>query len=208
MKEGTLFMILLVCDTKDNRIDSLKKNLRREGVPCLSVRTDDVSSYGNAAAVFAFVPSENYLNTLSLRCKRIPVLAVNKSGSRIYNKDVLFYEESCGSYEDFIINFIKDNYGTEPGRYLTYDVTVDGRDVLCGLNSFRLTPAEYRIISLLAFSRGKWIDEKTIAAVCFDDSSKSCRVSVHICNINNKAKLYTGHTLVKTKRGKGYMLED
>ena len=202
-------MVLLVDDEKQPRIAEIRDQVRNSGIPCISVSLNDIQRYSDAVMVFAFVPTENYLNIVSLRCKRVPLLAVNESGSRIYNKDVLFFDkEKHSSYLLFILGFIKDKYGIEAGKYHTYDASVIGREVVCGVNKFSLTPAEYRIISLLAVSRSNWICEKVIADVCFDDPSKSCRVSVHICNINNKAKLYIGHPLIRTKRGKGYMLEE
>ena len=198
-------MILLACDSKDNRIIDLKNTLIIAGMPCAIVGCDSIPEYPMALAVFTFTKSENYLNTVSLRCKRTPLIAVNESGSRIYNNDVLFCESGDTQFcAEYMLNFIKAKYGITAGEYLIDDVSVRSLEAVSGVSRVSLTPVEYRILSLLVICKGKCLSESIIGKVCFEDHSKSCRVPVHICNLNKKCKTVFGYKLITAKRGLGY----
>lgn len=202
-------MILLVDDDRENRTIRLRDALRACGIPCICIRCAAVRDYPEALFAFVFASSEYHLNTVSLRCGRLPLLCVNESGGRIYNKDVIFFDSArFVSYEDFVIDFMKTEFGITPHDLTVGELTVADGTVSYGVNRLRLTPAEHRILTLLAFCSGKWVSEKNILRTCFDNISTSCRVPVHICNINSKAKKTFGRKLIKCKRGIGYILSE
>lgn len=202
-------MILLIDDrlndVKDKRIDGIRDSFYAAGIPCLTVRSANVSEYPWALAAFLFAPSDDYLRTVSVRCKRIPILAVNESGSRIYNNDVIFYDPALfGSYEDFITAFLRTRYGITCGNYVLGDLSIVGDTVTYGINNVMLTPTERRILILLVMCKERWISEAEISRTCLDGGSKTSSVAVHVCNMNKKFKTATGKRLIRTKRGFGY----
>ncbi len=202
-------MVILADDNKDIRIHKLKALLSDYGIPCVAVKSERIADYPEALAVFVITPSENYLNTVALRCRHTPILCENESGSRIYNKDVLFYNSNVhGTIERFIIDFIKEKYGIDCADYTVGNLKLTIAEVQYGLSKVKLTAAEHRILTLLTVCRDHWISEKNIDSVCLGGRSSSCRVSVHICNINKKFKVLAGHRIIKCKRGVGYKAED
>lgn len=202
-------MVILADDNNDKRIQKLKDLLSGSGIPCVAVKSDHIPELPEALAVFAITTSENHLNTVSIRCGRMPLLCFNESGSRIYNKDVVFYSDTdSDTVERFIVDFIKDKYAIDFEDYIVGNLRFTPTEIRYGINRVKLTAAERRILVLLSLRREIWISEKQIEAVCFDGRSSSCRVPVHICNINKKLKSIAGHRIIKCKRGVGYKAED
>lgn len=201
-------MFLIVDDDKLKRSRVLRDALAAYELPVIITTAAQISCYPEALAVVAFADSEAYLNTVSLRCGRIPLLAVNGSGSRIYNKDVVFYDPRVhGSHAEFVLDFIEKHFGITPPVYKVRNLTVNGTRVNMDIVRFKLTASERRILILMMICRDRWVSERSIGRACFADCKKSCRVAVHICNMNKKARGYIGQRLVMTKRGRGYKLE-
>ncbi len=201
-------MILLINDGKDKRIERLHENLQALGIISVAVESGRVREYSEACCAFVIAGSENELNIVSVRCGKLPLLAVNESDSRIYNKDVVFYSSSCGSHENFIIDYLRKVHGITGGTLKIGALTVGDASVSYGVNSLKLTGTERNILRLLGICKGKWISEENIERICFESSGTSCRVSVHICNINRKFREFAGRNLIRCKRGIGYILEE
>lgn len=201
-------MFLIVDDDKLKRSRVLRDTLAAYELPVIIATASQICDYPEALAIVVFADSEAYLNIVSLRCGRIPLLAVNASGSRIYNKDVLFYNpRAYGSHAEFVLDFIKRRFGIAPPIYKVRNLIVNGSEVNMDIVRFKLTASERRILILLMICRDRWVSERSISRACFTSCKKSCRVAVHICNLNKKVRGYIGQRLVKTKRGSGYMLE-
>jgi len=203
--------VILIVDEERRKIAySLRDSLRGSGIPSVVTDSGNIKKYPEALGVIVFAANEGYLNKVSLYCLKIPVLAVNESPSRIYNKDVMFYDERFhDSYMDFVMGFLRDRYGILPEEYGCGDVLIKGDDVLVGFAYLKLTRTEKNILSLLTVCAGKWVSSETVRSTCFDSVGKknSSRVSVHICNINKKASVVCGRNLIRAKRGIGYMLD-
>lgn len=203
-------MILIVDEYRRKTARCLRESLWNCGIPSVLTDRDHIERFPEALCAIAFVGSEEYLNTVSLRCHRIPLLAINESQSRIYNKDVLFYDPSLNdSYTDFLLSFLKEKYGFLPDEFGTGDVLLKGDDVLVGYAYLRFTKTERRILALLVMCSGKWVSSDTVRNACFENTGKgeTSRISVHICNINKKSSAVCGRNLIRTKRGIGYMLD-
>ena len=206
-------MILLlddrINDMKDKRIEAIRDFFLAEGIPCLTVRSVQVTDHPTALAVFLFTPSDDHLRTVSVRCKRIPILAVNESGSRIYNNDAVFYDAGVhGSYESFILDFLRTKYGITCGNYVIGDLSVVGDAATYGMNPIKLTPTERKILVLLMMCKNQWISEDEVGRVCLGSRSKTSSITVHVCNMNKKFKIAAGKRLIRTKRGAGYMINE
>lgn len=206
-------MILLLDDRTDDRADKrilmLKDSLKALGLPCAVIKSTSVADYSSALCAFVFTPSDHYLRTVSVRCKRVPILAVNESSSRIYNNDALFFDPvTHGSYVSFITDFLHERYKVTVGEYKTGELTVIDGAVLYGISSIKLTPSERRILVLLMLCSNRWVSENEICNLCFDKRSNSGRVSVHICNLNKKFRLHTGKRIISVRRGNGYKIDE
>lgn len=83
-------------------------------------------------------------------------------------------------------------------------IRFDGRRVFFRAAELHLTKNEYMIVRLLFHGCGAYFTADEIAAACLADAVGG--VSVHICNINAKAKQAHGVPLIETKRYKGYRI--
>jgi len=198
-----------VDEDKRKRAYDLSDSFAELGLASIVTDMDHIRKYPEAIAVAVFVPSENYLNKVSVRCGKIPIIAINESGSRIYNKDVVFYSENFhGKYDDFIFSFIFEKYGILKGDYSCGELRIVDDKVTLGIAYLKLTKSERRILSMLIVCGG-WVSEHSILKACFKNTGKksSTRVPVHICNINKKTKGISGRPIILTKRGIGYMVD-
>jgi len=203
-------MILIADDSKRKRSTELRYKLMSLGLPCIMVDQDHIRKHPEALLVMTFVSSEDKLNLIAVKCGRIPLLVVNESGSRIYNKDVTFYDDSIyKSYEEFILAYLNEKLGIVIDDHTYGRITLGERSVYMGPSSFRLTVCERMILMLVMLCHGKWVSEESIRKACFSSSAKrnTTRVSVHICNINKKSKNVFKWPIITCKRGVGYMLD-
>jgi len=78
--------------------------------------------------------------------------------------------------------------------------------VTCGGNTLSLTPKEYSILELLALNQDKIVSRADILHHVWSDDADQFtnHVEVHIKNL--RAKLGTGAQLIKTVKGRGYLL--
>lgn len=203
-------MILIVDDDKTKRSRDIKSALSEYGIPSVVCGIGHIRHYPETLAVFCAVPSQDKLDLICVRCGRIPVIAENLSGSRIYNKDVSFYDSTaCPFPAGFIISFLNERYGIIPSELRYGDLLILPDIIQYGIAGLRLTGTERRILVLLLLCKEKWVSEFCITHTCFRrvGAGNSTRVSVHICNLNRKARAVTGRNFILTKRGVGYMLD-
>lgn len=202
-------MILIVDFEKRTVSAKLFERLVESGVPCIYTDTEKIRKYPSATAVIAFVRTEDMLNRVCVKSGKIPVLAINESGSRIYNNDVLFFDEvTHGDSFDFLISYLHDKFGFTKNMCYKGDLSVNGSDVRLEEQICKFTATERRIIVLMIYCSEKWVSEDEVVKTCFSHTGKkfSSRVSVHICNINKKSKSAFGIKLIECKRGVGYTL--
>ena len=200
-------MILIVDGSGRGRGAKLRSALLSHNIPCAAVNTLNIAKYPAALIVFAFVSSEDMLNTISVRCGRTPLLAVNETGGRIYNSDVRFYNPDIHkTIEEFIISFLYERYGITAGHYSRGDVSVLRGTVMAGVSYLNLTKTETRILVLFLMCSDKWISADNIGRACFESSGGNKSVAVHICNINRKTKTVLGKPIIICSRRTGYRL--
>lgn len=68
-----------------------------------------------------------------------------------------------------------------------------------------LTDTEFAIVRLLTRLGGNALRGEIISRLCSSSTNAAC-VSIHICNINKKAKSIGGRALIKNDLKKGYFL--
>ncbi len=85
---------------------------------------------------------------------------------------------------------------------LTLDC-VDSR-LRCGRQSICLTPAEFRLAACLIDHQGSPVDTDTLLSALGEGDKNVLRV--HICALRKKAEQLTGSAVIKTVRGKGYII--
>lgn len=200
-------MILIVDYGGRGRSTEIRSALLSQNIPCAVVSAKHVVKYPAALIVFAFVSTEDMLNTVSVRCGRIPLLAVNETGGRIYNSDVRFYDPDIHkTCEEFIIAYLYERYGITTGDYSRGDLSVSSGTVMAGVSYLKLTKTETRILVLFLICSDKWISADNVGRTCFESSRGSKSVPVHICNINRKAEAVLGRPIILCSRRTGYRL--
>ena len=86
---------------------------------------------------------------------------------------------------------------------LTYDV--NGKTLCCNGEPVRLSQREVSIFSILLQGRGRYFSKSMIEERLYEDSSaiEGNAIEVHISSLRKKL----GHSLIKTTRGLGYIIE-
>jgi len=199
-------LILIIDEPGLTRSDNLRREIIEDGLAAVLATEDSIMKFPEAIAALVFTNSEIHLSMVALRCKRIPVLACNLSGSRIYNSDVTFYNPRSGeTVKDFLYGFILKKYGFDCKTPTLGDMMLADRYLRIGPVQVRLTPTERRIVALLMMTRDNWVSENSIhKAVSAKVGGKHGRIPVHICNINSKIKSALRVDIIETKREKGY----
>ncbi len=202
-------MILIIDEERTKRALDLKYAIESRGIPVAFTTADRIKNHPVFTAAVAFVSSEYALNMISVRLGKCLLLCINKSGNRIYNKDVVFFEDHFGNEADFVFSTLKERLGFNPKELRVGDLTIGVNFVKVGLSYMNLTVTERRILVLAAFLAGRDFDVDTVLASCFPNSGRgrSDKVSVHICNLNKKAKTAMGRPIIRCKRGVGYTLD-
>lgn len=201
-------MILIIDEERTKRALDLKKALENRGLPTVFVTVDRIKKYQVFTAAVAFVSSDYMLNMISVRLGKCLLLCINDSGHRIYNKDAIFYDECYEDKTEFVLRQLKDKLFIDPTALQIGELCVEGDSVSVGLSFLKLTETEKNILVLAMLLRGQYFDSRTALEACFHGCGKNAgKVSVHICNLNKKARSVTGRTLICCKRGVGYCLD-
>lgn len=79
-----------------------------------------------------------------------------------------------------------------------------GRCLICGDKKIGLTPNEFRLLELLLDNRGSPVSREALASVLGGGGSN--KPEVYICGLRKKTEAAGGGGLIKTVRGKGYVI--
>ena len=175
-------MILILSDSKE-KAKNLQKFLLKNGIFC-NVNSDRDTALFSSSACIALG------GHISPVCEIPTFQAKNEKDSGILSfiEKYAPYETESYSYKQLTVGNTRDNV-----FYLGYPLT--------------LTNTEFAILRLFAKFEGNNLSAETIADYCaLSGSSKS--VSLHIFNINGKAKEIGGRTLIKNNQKSGYFLNN
>ncbi|MDA0348881.1 MAG: response regulator transcription factor [Verrucomicrobia bacterium] len=96
------------------------------------------------------------------------------------------------------------------------EVSVDGvivntanKEVTCNGNVVTLTPGEYAILEHLMLNRGRVLSKDQLLDAVHDSESYASRnvIEVLVCNLRKKLDHNGNPSIIKTKRGYGYLID-
>ena len=182
-------MILIVDNTHRKMRKEIKDELFSRHIPCAVIDSERMDRYFPCDIVIA---TERYIfNDV-------------KYIADIYNSStVVLYDEKedllsfvLRIYDDYKAKHYKKNFALEMREMQLYFYRMP----------LKLTETESLIVKMLLFA-DEWVTRESLALYCLRDvSADTSAISVHISNINRKAKEITGLKLIKYKRFLGYRI--
>ena len=182
-------MILIVDNTHRKMRKEIKDELFSRHIPCAVIDSERMDRYFPCDIVIA---TERYIfNDV-------------KYIADIYNSStVVLYDEK----ED-LLSFVLRIYDDYKAKHYKKTFALELREMQLYFYRMplKLTETESLIVKMLLFA-DDWITRESLASYCLRSQVPDVgSISVHISNINRKAKAVTGLSLIQYKRFSGYKL--
>ncbi len=186
-------MIAIYCLQSEEEQASVRQNLLLEGIPAVLCGPDRENNSMIEKMPFVYFTKAALVFGRRLKEKLSPASLIELSE-----------DASPLSLVAAVQNAYRYQSGQDYWEGFAKNIRFFGWDVFYRGSLMGFTQSEYRILRLLFHSRDVYFTAEEIEAACL--VAKLGSASVHICNMNRKARDATGRPIVETKRYKGYRL--